>query len=74
MRHFFQLIALLLGAGQSQAKNNDSNVYNHYYLNDKEVSKEEYFTYTNPKPVVKKELTKLEFVTMMRVKKNIICL
>lgn len=71
------MIALILGIGQSQAKPEVINHYypktEHYYINDQEVSKEEFnkIFKANKNP---KELDKVQFVKMMFNTKNIICL
>jgi hypothetical protein len=63
---------------QSQTKENISYTTSteHFYLNNKEVSKEEFY---GSKPVAvnkvkSNSLTKNQFITMMMVTKNTICL
>lgn len=77
MKNLFNMVALILGIGQSQAKPQVFNHYypttEHFYMNGKEVSKEEFnksFS-VNKKPI---ELDKTQFVKMMFNTKNIICL
>lgn len=81
MKTIFKMIALLLGTGQSQAKQNNefvnhyqNPIIEHFYLNDQEVSKEHYYKKVFNVDIKPSVLSKTEFVKMMRRTKNVICL